>query len=252
MKIEKIKSFTHLVDEYFKKKYELSKMFMDIRNIIDFANAELNATIDNGFTSKYIDKMWNEYNKHKFNSSIVNDFLVQVDDMFFADLEPELKENLEVSSIDVCFSTHSISSNRYSSVELSFIDSVNDRKFTLKIPIKGGVYTNINDWKTYKNGLYVVEALHHMIERKICCVFDRIKVAEAVKKYLKGEFDDEFVIFNKNNEYTVCYDEYNIMRAIVEDIFNNNMQLNHSKFYVNEINSCVDDRNDYENVDLKA
>ena len=264
MKIEKVKSFTHLVDEYFKKKYELSKMFIDIQHIVDDANVELNAIINNGFTSKYIDKIWNEYKKHKFNSSIVNNFLVQVDDMFFSNLEPELKKNLEVSSIDVCFFTNTTSCNEctsygsvnmYSSVELAFIDNGNDRKFTLKIPIKGGVCTNISDWKTYKNGLYVVEAVHHMIEREICCVFDKRKVVEAVRKYLKGEFDSEFVIFNKNNEYDVCYDEYDqiddIYYATVENMFNTNMKKRH-KFYGNEINSCVDDRNDYENVDLKA
>lgn len=216
MDIEKIEKFYKTRAEYFKKKNEIARAMIELDMLLHVANADLKETVDNGLDDNYLIKVAKAYREHKFNSSVVCEFIEKIDNMFFKDLDPSLKNGLEVVSIKLDLGYSSRWSEPETSIDgpmsIDFHEIASDRAFRLYVPLKSSISADMVHWADNGDGMYIVraEAPNANKSKEICKVFDQSKVAEAVEKYLKGEFDDElicetFVLKDKNMTFNVYY-----------------------------------------------
>ena len=103
MLIDKIKNFYDARANYFKKKQEIDNAMVELEYLLHKANYALSDTIDNGFDNEYVVKVADEYKKHKFGSVIVQEFLEKIDEMFFKDINDNLKDGLEIVSLKIVY-----------------------------------------------------------------------------------------------------------------------------------------------------
>ena len=197
MDIEKIKNFYAVRAEYFKKKAEIANAMLELDMLLHEANFKLKETVDNDFTDEYLVKVEKAYSSHKFNSAMVGAFIKKIDSMFFKDLDAKLKDRLEVTSISIRASSEYFESKKSidGPVAIDFHDIESTRAFRLVVPVKSAVCTDMVHWTDNGDGMYIVraDAPSADISKEICRVFDKSKVAVAVEKYLKGEFDEDIV-----------------------------------------------------------
>lgn len=218
MLIDKIKNFYTVRSDYFKKKKEIANAMLELDYLLHEAKHALSDTIDNGFDNEYIVKVAKAYEKHKFGSKIVQEFLEKIDEMFFKDIDAKLKDSLEIVSLKIDLDYYDKLDNRDARVNGPIYIYVSDsakRHFTIMVPIKDSVNVDMIQWNESKDGLYVlwVKAPNTRISKEACCVFDYSKMPIAIEKYLKGEFDKELdagtymldtmqeVSSNKTNKY---------------------------------------------------
>lgn len=270
MVTDEIKKFYSIREDYFKKKLEISKAMLELDFLLKEANAHLASTIDNGFTNERLVKVANEYAKMKFRSKQVQKFLDDVDSLLMADVDPKLKENLEVAGISLLFSGHSCYGTKDNNdtiggpIRISYIDNATGRSFTLVIPIKTGVHTDLINWEHNHTGLYVVSArVPGSNEKDICTVFDSTKVSKAIAMLLDGKLDDEikteFYIFNnaavgyrifkenaRCNPFVDDEPKMNINFIEMHDLFDENVWSTRSLVEKQSaVKSCIDDRKDF-------
>ena len=249
MKPEIIKQFFDVYDLYFKKKADIAKAMSELEEIKYHARYCLAGTVDNGFTNEHLNKVYDEYHLHKFDSDIVQDFCSKISDMFIDELDSNLKENLEITDMIINY-CDPIYEKYYGPVSLCFCDVNSKRRFTLKIPTKSqinNIVVDLEHWNDFNNGLYVVFASPlakiDASSKKICISFDPKCATEAIKKYLSGEFDDEL---NSNAIFVKPKALKNFLESEDEDgkqyDYNNMFS---SEFDENTIESCIDDRNQY-------
>ena len=211
---EKIKDFYNTRAEYFKKKEEIAQAMCELDLLLMSANQDLKETIDNGLEDDYLAKVSKAYSKHKFNAKIVVDFIEKIDNMFFKDLEPELKKSLEVVSLKINVDNNFGDSSKTISepISISMHEHSSNRFFTLVVPIKSSISTDMIHWKDRGDGMYIVHAnaIGANKTKEICRVFDQAKVVEAVRKYLKGEFDDDLSCetFIFKDKHYAAYNSY--------------------------------------------
>ena len=196
MLIDKIKNFYTVRSDYFKKKKEIANAMLELDYLLHEAKHALSDTIDNGFDNEYIVKVAKAYEKHKFGSKVVQEFLEKIDEMFFKDIDVKLKDSLEIVSLKIDLDYYNRLDNRDVRVNGPIYIYVSDsakRHFTIMVPIKDDVNVDMIQWNESKDGLYVlwVKAPNTRISKEACCVFDYSKMPIAIEKYLKGEFDKE-------------------------------------------------------------
>ena len=210
---EKIKKFYETRVEYFKKKEEIARVMCELDLLLMEANQNLKDTVDNGFDDEYLIKVSKAYSKHKFNSKIVYEFLDKIDDMFFKDLEPELKDTLEVVSINIELdygNNWEESCKEVSGpVQIDIHSSLSNRLFRIFVPTKSSISTDMIHWTNRCDGMYIVKAnsINTNKSKDICRVFDQSKIVDAIRKYLKGEFDHEldYEVFSFNGKSYSVY-----------------------------------------------
>lgn len=249
MKPETIKQFFDAYNLYFKKKADIAKAMSELEEIKYHAGCCLASTVDNDFTNEYLNKVYDEYHLHKFDSNIVQGFCSKISDMFIDEIDSNLKDNLEITDMNIKY-CNSAYENFYGPISLCFYDTNSKRRFTLKIPTISNINNitvDLDHWNDFNSGLYVVFASPlnkiNISSKKICISFDPKCATEAIKKYLSGEFDDELNsdaivvkpkalknFFGSEDENGKWYD-YNNMFS--------------SEFDENIIKSCIDDRNQY-------
>jgi len=197
---DKIKNFYEVRANYFKKKLEIAKAMCELDYLLHEANHALSDTIDNGFDNEYLVKVAKEYEMHKFGSKVVQEFLEKIDEMFFKDIDANLKDGLEIVSLDIdldyCDRWEHRDARVNDPIKIYVSNAAAKRHFMITVPIKGAVSANMIQWNERKEGLYVlwVNAPNANISKEACCVFDYSKISSAIEKYLKGEFDEELGI----------------------------------------------------------
>lgn len=196
MLVDKIKNFYDARANYFKKKQEIANAMNELEYLLHEANCALSDTIDNGFDNEYIVKVAKEYEKHKFGSKVVQEFLEKIDEMFFKDIDAKLKDSLEIVSLKINLNYGYRLENRYVSVNSPiyiYVSNSAKRHFTIIVPIKDAVNVDMIRWNESKEGLYVlcVKAPTSNKSKEACCLFDYSKMPIVIEKYLKGEFDKE-------------------------------------------------------------
>ena len=198
MSPKKIKTFLGTLEDYFKKKSEIVQAMAELDMLLHKANDDLNYTIDNGLSNEHLVKVVKAYDKHKFNSKIVSEFIDKIYEMFFKDLEVEFKDRLEVVSMRINNNSYFTSfSDHYEtilgSISIDIHDNLANRFFKLLIPIKNSISTDMVHWFKNGEGMYqvIANAVDANRSKTICKVFDQSKVCDVVRKYLNGEFDEE-------------------------------------------------------------
>lgn len=214
----KIDEFYKARVEYFRRRRLLQEAVYMLEEAKAKASDALYDTIDNGFSIEQLCKVDDEWNKSGFSSSLVKNFLDDIDAKYFAGIDAGLKKNLEVTNIEI----DSFTKNNYCSsdndrvmspVKISVIDIKTKRKFMFIIPIKNKYYNvDILNWDSLTTGLYVVYASPPQInvQRIICRAFDSSLVAMQLNKFLRGELDDDLmtenlVLNDGNKRYSVVY-----------------------------------------------
>ena len=193
MLIDKIKNFYDARANYFKKKQEIANAMRELDYLLHEANYALSDTIDNGFDNEYIVKVANAYEKHKFGSAIVQEFLEKIDEMFFKDIDDNLKDGLEIVSLKINLDYKYGDARVISPIKIYVSNTHSNRHFTIIVPIQNIMNADMIDWNESKEGLYMllVNAPNTDKNKEACCVFDYSKIPSAIEKYLKGEFDKE-------------------------------------------------------------
>ena len=279
MLIDKIKNFYDARANYFKKKQEIDNAMLELEYLLYKANYALSDTIDNGFDNEYVVKVADEYKKHKFGSVIVQEFLEKIDEMFFKDIDDNLKDGLEIVSLKINLDYKNIDARVISPIKIYVSNAQSSRHFTIIVPIKNVMNADMIDWNETKEGLYmlVVNSLNTSKNKEACCVFDYSKMPSAIEKYLKGEFDKELdvdtsyvldieqeALSNNTHKYFIStckpmaaaysydafsYSEYGIDREYEikyidrHDLFG---WRTSSPFKVSSrLSNCIDDRCDY-------
>lgn len=253
MKLDKLHKFHDAYVEYFKKKTELEKLSYDLKCLHNEVNEALNNTIDNGLDIDYLELVKFEYDRHKFESKTVQEFLDRIDRLLFLELDMHKKERLEVVSIAVN-TRHMNSYDIYtcmqtnSQIAIDFIDIQSNRAFTVYIPVKTLAYTDIVNWQKNGNGLYVVVAAGKYRYKNICKVFDPSKVAIAVERLLDGAFDVDLSSINidefTHNIYVNEYNKFNYSCS-VSNMFTNNDNYTYCDASNTCVNDCIDDTNEF-------
>lgn len=279
MLIDKIKNFYTVRSNYFKKKQEIANAMRELEYLLHEANYALLDTIDNGFDNEYIVKVANAYEKHKFGSAIVQEFLEKIDEMFFKDIDDNLKDGLEIVSLKINLDYKYGDARVISPIKIYVSNTQSNRHFTIIVPIQNIMNADMIDWNESKEGLYMllVNVPNTDKNKEACCVFDYSKIPSAIEKYLKGEFDKELnvdtlymldieqeALSNNTHKYftSTCkpmttaysydafsYSEYDIDREYdikyidQHDLFG---WRTSSPFKVsNRLSNCIDDRCDY-------
>ena len=276
MLIDKIKNFYDARANYFKKKQEIDNAMVELEYLLHKANYALSDTIDNGFDNEYVVKVADEYKKHKFGSVIVQEFLEKIDEMFFKDIDDNLKDGLEIVSLEIDLDYGNRWNNKDARVngpiKIYVSNAQSNRHFTIIVPIKNVMNADMIDWNETKEGLYMllVNSPNTNNNKEACCVFDYSKMPSAIEKYLKGEFDKELdddtymldmtqeASSNNTNKYfaytykpmTSAYsyeygidNEYEIKYIDRHDLFG---WRTSSPFKAsNRLSNCIDDRCDY-------
>ena len=193
MLIDKIKNFYDARANYFKKKQEIDNAMVELEYLLHKANYALSDTIDNGFDNEYIVKVAEAYEKNKFGSAIVQEFLEKIDEMFFKDIDDNLKDGLEIVSLEINLDYKHIDARVVGPVKIHVSNVQSNRHFVIIVPIKNIMNVDMIDWNESKEGLYVllVNSPNMHKNKEACCVFDYSKMPSAIEKYLKGEFDKE-------------------------------------------------------------
>ena len=193
MLIDKIKNFYDARANYFKKKQEIDNAMVELEYLLYKANYALSDTIDNGFDNEYVVKVADEYKKHKFGSVIVQEFLEKIDEMFFKDIDDNLKDGLEIVSLKINLDYKNIDARVISPIKIYVSNAQSNCHFTIIVPIKNVMNADMIDWNETKEGLYMllVNSPNTNNNKEACCVFDYSKMPSAIEKYLKGEFDKE-------------------------------------------------------------
>lgn len=193
MLIDKIKNFYDARANYFKKKQEIDNAMVELEYLLNKANYALSDTIDNGFDNEYVVKVAEAYEKHKFGSAIVQEFLEKIDEMFFKGIDDNLKDGLEIVSLKIGLDCKYGDARVISPIKIYVSNAQSNRHFTISVPIKNVMNADMIDWNETKEGLYVlwVNSLNTSKNKEACCVFDYSKMPSAIEKYLKGEFDKE-------------------------------------------------------------
>ena len=265
---DKVSNFYDLYDDFFLKKKKIAELMYEIEETADAANAALKATIDNGLCSKDLFDVKLKYDKSKFNSQTVQNFIKQIDEMLFSSLEPKLKNRLEVVELILNVYANSGINFNYTSgdrgfwtngpVQLDFADKDSARCFSVSIPVKDSVRTDVFNWKTQYSGIYVVSALNVNDEENpfnndrykvICSAFDKSKVVEAVKMYLTGDFDEKMktVVFLPSK-----WKDWKKMCEL-EDVNSSHFMhdclsfgdIASTEYMSSRVEDCIDDRNEY-------
>ena len=272
MLIDKIKNFYDARANYFKKKQEIDNAMVELEYLLYKANYALSDTIDNGFDNEYVVKVADEYKKHKFGSVIVQEFLEKIDEMFFKDIDENLKDGLEIVSLKINLDYKNIDARVISPIKIYVSNAQSNRHFTIIVPIKNVMNADLIDWNETKEGLYMllVNSPNTNNNKDACCVFDYSKMPSAIEKYLKGEFDKELdddtymldmtqeASSNNTNKYfaytykpmasAYSYEygidrEYEIKYIDRHDLFG---WRTSSPFKAsNRLSNCIDDRCDY-------
>lgn len=284
MLIDKIKNFYEARANYFKKKQEIANAMVELEYLLHEAKHALSDTIDNGFDNEYIVKVAKAYEKHKFESKVVQEFLEKIDEMFFKDIDANLKDSLEIVSLKIDLDYgYRLYNRRYVSVNGPiniYVSNSAKRHFTISVPIKDAVNADMIQWNESKDGLYVlwVKVPHTNERKEACCVFDYSKMPSAIEKYLKGEFDkaldsDTYMLDTmqeassiKTHKYftytykptieanAFSYNSYNIdsscnidRKDVIEYIDKHDLfgWRKSSPLEVSELSNCIDDRYDY-------
>ena len=193
MMLDKIKNFYDARANYFKKKQEIDNAMVELEHLLYKANYALSDTIDNGFDNEYVVKVAEAYEKHKFGSAIVQEFLEKIDEMFFKGIDDNLKDGLEIVSLKIGLDCKYGDARVISPIKIYVSNAQSNRHFTISVPIKNVMNADMIDWNETKEGLYVlwVNSPNTNKNKEACCVFDYSKVPSAIEKYLKGEFDKE-------------------------------------------------------------
>lgn len=194
MVIDKIKNFYEVRANYFKKKREIANAMCELDYLLQKANYALSNTIDNGFSNEYLVKVAKAYEKHKFGSSIVQEFLEKIDKMFFKDIDNKLKDGLEIVSLKINLDSKGNRDARViGPINIYVSNAQSNRHFAITVPIKNTMNVDMVRWNEHKEGLYVlwVRAQHIDNSKEACCVFDYSKMPSAIEKYLTGGFDKE-------------------------------------------------------------
>lgn len=193
MMLDKIKNFYDARANYFKKKQEIDNAMVELEYLLHKANYALSDTIDNGFDNEYVVKVAEAYEKHKFGSAIVQEFLEKIDEMFFKGIDDNLKDGLEIVSLKINLDYKYGDARVISPIKIYVSNAQSNRHFTISVPIKNVMNADMIDWNETKEGLYmlVVNSLNTSKNKEACCVFDYSKMPSAIEKYLKGEFDKE-------------------------------------------------------------
>ena len=279
MDTSKIKKFYATRNEYFKKKCEIAMAMDELELLLRDANQELSDSVDNGFTTDSLVEVAEAYAKHKFNSKAVKDFIGKVDALCLSNVDCKLKEHLEVVDITIHWSNDFANSVNTSSmlksingpITMSFADTSTGRCFSLTIPIKTAVHTDLISWNNTCAGMYIVTATIPKWEHKqkdICRVFDQEKIGKAVNAFLSGSLDeeikvDEFIIDDLHHiigntqcdyAFSGSYEDdasrFLVSRFVeVHDLFDTHGIWHTSYPYASNstvVKSCIDDRADYE------
>ena len=259
MLIDKIKNFYTVRSDYFKKKKEIANAMLELDYLLHEAKHALSDTIDNGFDNEYIVKVAKAYEKHKFGSKIVQEFLEKIDEMFFKDIDVKLKDSLEIVSLKI---------------DLDYYNRLDNRD----VRVNGPIYIYVSD-----------SVKRHFTSTEACCVFDYSKMPIAIEKYLKGEFDKELdagthmldtikeVSSNKTNKYfTYTYkptveaysykydDAFSYSSYNIDSSYTYNVDHKDEIEYINKhdlfgwrdssplksssrLSNCIDDRREYMN-----
>ena len=197
MLIDKIKNFYDARANYFKKKQEIDNAMVELEYLLHEATRALSDTIDNGFDNEYIVKVAKAYEKHKFGSAIVQEFLEKIDEMFFKGIDDNLKDGLEIVSLEINLDYGDRWNNKdvrvNGPIKIYVSNTQSKRHFMIMMPIKNIMNVDMIDWNENKEGLYMlwVNSPNTNKNKEACCVFDYSKVPSAIEKYLKGEFDKE-------------------------------------------------------------
>ena len=252
---DRIKKFYSSCHEYFEKKHQIEQMTFDLKYILDKVNDDLNNIIDNGFQTEYLVDVANEYNIHKFESKIVQDFIEKIDKLLFAKLDTSKKAQLEIVSLRIHITYHHSFSDAKAYIDgpigVDFIDVISNRSFTIFIPVKDCTHTDVLHWTQCGNGLYIVSVDTNKLGTKdICRVFDPSKVADAVEKLLNGDFDEDLSIIDISDiygqhKYSIEFeDELNrpISKFLFKTLFANEYYDN---CYFKKVLGCIDDTHDY-------
>lgn len=263
MNIEKIHEFYSVQSKFFKKKLEIETAMDELELLRGEANMVLRETIDNGFTAGNLAKVSRAYDKYKFNSGVVQKFAEAAVCLIFKDLDSSEKNRLEMTSmkIDVIYDHFSYNEENIKPringpVVLHFIDIKSGKMFTVLVPVSDSTYTNVVNWEEQGDGMYIVYAISHNGDsREICRVFNESKVAEAVSKYIDGEFDEDINTIRFEKYIDLCADitNDNNCKILYKDNF-----IKSSKFksmFANDfcpirstntqIEHCIDDRKEY-------
>lgn len=257
MNAEKIKEFNRRCDEFFAKRDEISKALADLDFIKMEVNDTLKKTVDNGLSTKYLVSVAEEYRLHKFESSIVIDFIKKMSSMLLAGVDKGFVDRLEVTAIDIRMFNDYFNDYKVrikGPVSMTFVDRISGRRFIISIPVADSVSTDVLHWNFNREGMYAVEAygLGNDRSRIICTVFDQSKVAEAVVKYMSGEFDEELKYeFDFRADYFKCTLMYDYDRSLynqplyidkLNDMFIDSEVLKHTS---NNVYHVIDDADDY-------
>lgn len=257
MNADKIRQFYSATAEYFEKKQEIMQAMEELELLRNEVNMKLKDTVDNDFSTQRLVKVSNAYDKFKFNSNIVQEFVKDVVDFLFKGLDRSNLDRLELTSMKIDIIYDGYGFNRQSArvngpFSLRFTDLKSDRSFNVLVPVKDSTCTDIIHWEDNGDGMYIIYAMVNGYAREICRVFDVSKVPNAVRKYLDGDFDEDIktiyidcLIGGKNN--SIDYELFEINSE--EKLKRFSRLMDGHDFYRHssemQIEHCIDDRNEY-------